>query len=303
METLYLILSPDFLLRNTVYTSVLIGFACPLIGVYLVLRRLVFMGVALPQVSSLGIAIAFSLPFWLGFPLTSYGAHSEHILAFAGATFFSLGAILVLAFMERRRRGMPEGRLGTAYVVSTALAILLLSKSRFAEIGWLDLLKGEIITISNFDLALTVITFALILGVLGLFQKEILLVSFDRSMAVTLRKNVFFWDVLLYLLIGLTVSMAVLSVGPLITFGFLLIPVLTAHLFAKTMRQLIVAASLIGGTSSFAGFWIAYQWDLPVGPTDVVFLGVIYIGALSANGAIRLIQRANVPIETGAASS
>ncbi len=62
METLRQILSPDFLLRNSVYTSVLVGFACPLVGVFLVMRRLVFMGVALPQISSTGVAIALSLP-------------------------------------------------------------------------------------------------------------------------------------------------------------------------------------------------------------------------------------------------
>ena len=67
METLRQILSPDFLLRNSVYTSVLVGFACPLVGVFLVLRRLVFMGVALPQISSTGVAIALSLPLWFGF--------------------------------------------------------------------------------------------------------------------------------------------------------------------------------------------------------------------------------------------
>ena len=52
-----------------------------------------------------------------------------------------------------------------------------------------------------------------------------------------LRKKVVFWDVLLYLLIGLTVSMTALSVGPLIAFGFLLIPALTAHQYARNMRQ------------------------------------------------------------------
>ena len=95
-------------------------------------------------------------------------------------------------------------------------------------------------------------------------------------MAVTLRKNVVFWDVLLYLLIGLTVSMAVLSVGPLISFGFLLIPALTAQLFAGNMRQFTLFASLLGGVASFFGFCIAYRYDLPVGPTDVVLLGIIY---------------------------
>ena len=55
MDILHQILSPHFLLRNSVYTSILIGFTCPLVGVFLVLRRLVFMGVALPQISSTGV--------------------------------------------------------------------------------------------------------------------------------------------------------------------------------------------------------------------------------------------------------
>ena len=154
--------------------------------------------------------------------------------------------------------------------MAAAFSILLLSKNPYGEIGWLDMLKGEVITISNFDLVLTAATLTFVLAALGLFHKELLLVSFDREMAIILRKNVVFWDILLYLLIGLTVSMAVLSVGPLIAFGFLLIPALTAHQFARNMRQFTVLASLIGGATAFFGFWTAYQWDLPVGPTDVV---------------------------------
>jgi ABC-type Mn2+/Zn2+ transport system permease subunit len=56
-----------------------------------------------------------------------------------------------------------------------------------------------------------------------------------------------------------------------------LIPVLTAHLFARNMRQFSILASLIGGASAFIGFWIAYQWDCPIGPTDVVLMGIIYV--------------------------
>jgi ABC-type Mn2+/Zn2+ transport system permease subunit len=52
--------------------------------------------------------------------------------------------------------------------------------------------------------------------------------------------------------------------------------VLTVRLFARTMRQFTICASLLGGVFSFVGFWIAYQWDLPVGPTDVVLLGIVY---------------------------
>ena len=122
MEALHQILSLHFLLRNSVYTSVFIGVACPLVGVFLVLRRLIFMGVALPQISSTGVAVSLSLHLWLGLQVTP---QSEHMLAFIGSILFSVVAILVLAFLERRGRGLPEGRLGTAYVVATAISILL----------------------------------------------------------------------------------------------------------------------------------------------------------------------------------
>ena len=74
MESLRQILSPDFLLRNSVYTSVRIGFACPVVGVFLVLRRLVFIGVALPRISSTGVAIA------LGFFGQDGLGHLQHYL-------------------------------------------------------------------------------------------------------------------------------------------------------------------------------------------------------------------------------
>ena len=233
METLKEILSPDFLLRNSVYTSVLIGFACPLVGVFLVLRRLVFMGVALPQISSTGVAVALSVPLWLGLLSPAHAAHSEHLIAFAGSMIFSLVAILLLAFCERRGRGLPEGRLGTLYVVSSAASILLLAKNRYAEVGWLDLLKGEIIAIDNSDLVLTAVTLAVVLT--------------------------------------------------------LLVPALTAHLFARTMRQFFTLASIFGGVLAFLGFWLAYQWDWPVGPTDVVLLGLIYALAWAAQRVVQAV--------------
>lgn len=273
MDILREILDPQFVMRNSVYMSLLIGLACPLVGVYLLLRRLVFMGVALPQISSCGIAFAFALHAWGLVPHLEGG---EHSLAFAGSSVFALAAILAFAVLERRGRVLVEGSIGTGYVLAGAWSILLLVKNPYGEHGLLDRLKGEIIAISNGDLFWTAVAFALVLLTLAIFKKEFLLVSFDREMAITLKKNVVLWDALLYVLIGITISMAVLSVGPLVTFGFLLIPPLTAHLFARTMRQFSLAACGIGGAASMAGFYIAYRWDYPVGPTDVALLGLIY---------------------------
>ena len=166
--------------------------------------------------------------------------------------------------------------------------------SSFVKLGagwWIDRL-GHRKAITTAGYALTGGALAFVLLILVLFSKELLFVSFDRAMAATLGKNVLFWDALLYLLIGFTVSIAVLSVGPLISFGFLLIPALTAHLFARNIKWFILLASLIGGVSSFLGFWLAYQWDWPVGPTDVVLLGLIYALASAVRWLMQLAAKA-----------
>jgi len=275
MELLREILDPEFLFRNAVDTSVLVGLAAPVVGAFLVLRRMIFLGVALPQISSTGIALALSLHVWYGHYDGGHGAE-ERVLAFIGSIGFALVAVCVLAFLDRHRRGSPEGRIGTAYVVSIAISILLLAKCPQAERGWLDLFKGQIFAIKTSDLVATAVTMLLVVGALLAFRNPLLLVSFDRDLALVLKRNVLFWDVLLYLLVGLAISVAVISVGPLMTFGFMLVPPLIAHLFAANMRQFILIASAIGGVIALAGFCVAYKYDLPGGPTDVALLGALY---------------------------
>src|SRR5947199_10144244 len=202
METLREILDPNFLLRNSVYMSLLVGLICPLVGVYLVLRRLIFMGVALPQISSCGIAFAFALHAW---GIVPHFEGSEHTLAFAGSSAFTLTAILVLSLLERRGRGFMEGAIGMAYVLAGAWSILLLVKNPYGEHGLLDRLKGEIISVSNPELGWTALAFGVVVVLLLVFQKEFMLVSFDPDMATSLKKSVVWWDSFLFLLVGLTI--------------------------------------------------------------------------------------------------
>jgi ABC-type Mn2+/Zn2+ transport system permease subunit len=289
METLREIFDPHFLLRNSVYIGLLIGAVCPLVGIYLVIRRLIFMGVALPQVSSCGIAFAFALHSWHLIPHMEES--SEHGLALAGAAVFTLGTLIMLSMLERQQRGSTEGRIGTAYALAGAWSILLLLKNPFGEHGLLERLQGKIIAVSNFDLVLTAAIFLVVVSCLIIFQKELLLVSYDREMALSLGKRAGLWDGLLFVIIGLTISLAVLSVGPAVTFGFLILPPLIVRPFARTMVQFGLAASVLGAISSVAGFWIAYEFDLPVGPTDIALLGIIYAIAFALRKAAQLIWK------------
>lgn len=275
MSTLLEILDPSFLSRNSVYVSLLVGFVAPLIGVYLVMRRVVFLGVALPQVSSCGIAFAFAMQGWGWIP-HAHDSAQERAIALAGSIVFSIVTLLVLSRLERRGRGLIEGRTGFVYAMAGAWSILLLVQNPHGEHGMLDLLRGEIIAVATVDLIWTAAICALVVACLILFQKEFLLVSYDRDMAVTLRKRVGWWDAFLFVLIGLTVSVCVMSVGPLVTFGFLLVPPLIAYQFARTTAAFLALSSLVGGGAALGGYALAYARDLPAGPTDLALLGMVY---------------------------
>jgi ABC-type Mn2+/Zn2+ transport system permease subunit len=283
-EALREILAPDFLLRNSIYVTLLVGLVCPIVGCYLILRRLVFLGVALPQVASAGVALTLSLHVWVAESSPIHVLTESHL---AGSLTFTFITIVALACIERFGRGAGEGGLGALYILTTAASILILAKCPSAEQSWLSLFKGEIVSVNDHDVRVTAISFGITLFLITLFAKELLLVSYDREMAITLRKNVFAWDLLLYLLIGLVVAVAVLTVGPLVTFGFLIIPPLIIHPWAGRMRRFFIFSSILGVVASFLGFWIAYRFDLPVGPTDVALLGVL----LGLSRALRKLLR------------
>lgn len=285
MSVLLDMLKPDFLLHHALWGSVVVGFVCPLVGVYFVLRRLVFWGVALPQVSAAGIAFAFMLQ-GLGFNFMAGGESGERHLAIVGAVAFTVGTILVLAALERRGAGLTEGRIGALYALAWAASILFVAWNAAGETEMFGLLKGEIVSISESDFHLMLDVFAALAAAVLLFQREFTFISYDRDMAVTLGRSVLGWDLLLYLIVGLTVSLGVMTVGPLVTFGYLVIPPLAALPWARSMTSLSLLASALGGLSAFAGFYLSYTLDLPLGPVVVCLACGVY--ALSS--AARLVM-------------
>src|SRR3989475_1242149 len=285
MDVLLEMLSPDFLLRHALYTSVAIGFVCPLVGVYLVLRRLVFLGVALPQISAAGIAFAYLL-HTVGVHLYPH-QEEEQPMALTGSILFVVAALIVLATLERRGRGMVEGRVGAIYAAAAAASILFVAANPYGESTLLSLLRGEVLGVSLSQFWGTIAVYGGIAACVLVLQKEFTFVSFDREMAMTLGKQVVAWDLCLYLIIGLAIAFGVMTVGPLLVFGFLVVPPLAARQITRGMWPFSLAASGIGGATALIGFYLSLRWDLPLGPTDVagacVVLGLVTPGQVVSN--------------------
>jgi len=290
MDTLLEMFSPEFLLRHAFYASLVIGCVAPLVGVYLILRRLVFLGVALPQISAAGIAFAYLL-HTVGVHLYPH-QEEEQFMALTGSVLFVGVALITLATLERRGRGLVEGRVGVAYAAAAAASILFVSANPYGESTLLSLLRGEVLGLSLSQFWATIVVYGGIALCMLVLQKEFTFVSFDREMAMTLGKNVAAWDLGLYLLIGLAIAFGVMTVGPLLIFGFLVIPPLAARQITRGMWPFSIAASFIGGASALIGFYLSLRWDLPLGPTDVAVACVILALVAGAKTIRDLLRRA-----------
>lgn len=286
MSQLVEILRPGFLLHHALYGSIVVGFVCPLVGVYFLLRRLVFWGVALPEVSAAGISFAFLLQGF-GITLLSGSESQEKHLAIIGSVIFTVIAILVLAWLDRRGKGVSEGRIGALYAAAAAASILFVAWNAAGETEMLGLLKGEIVSLSEADFHAMLRVFGFITALLFVFQREFLLVSYDRDTAVTLGRNVLFWDTLLYLIVGVTISLGVMTVGPLVIFGLLVIPPMAALPWSRGILSFSLVASALGGVSAFAGFYLSYTRDLPLGPVIVL----VSCAVLALSSALTLVRR------------
>lgn len=284
MEQLLEILSPHFLLRNSLYAGLIVGFVCPQVGIFFVLRRMVFFGIALPQVSNAGITFAFLL-HTIGWHFFFSHVESEKAMALTGSVVFTLIAIFILAILERRRKGFAENRIGFLYALAGAASILFVSWNPYGQTEVLSMLKGEIVSIPDIYLWSILAIYGAIFIVLIGFHRNFILVSYDTDMAITMGKKVILWDILLYLIIGIVISFGVMTVGPLVIFGFLLIPAISAKMVTRGVPLFCIISSVIGVSTSFIGFYLSYRFDLPTGPTDVAVLCAVfvllYLGKLS----------------------
>jgi ABC-type Mn2+/Zn2+ transport system permease subunit len=262
--------------------TVIAGLVCPLVGTFLFVRRTGFYGIALPQFAATGVACGFAvLPWWqayVGAGLESSDlAAGEHIglnYHLFWASVFTFGALAVL--LIGRGRGAETTRVAAAFAIASALTILFAHSSPVGDIYVHELLRGEILAIGlhEFDTLATVLGAVLLVVVIG--HRDLVLISYDRETAVVLGKPVLGWELLLQVLTGATIATGVMTVGPVLLFGLLVIPPLAARPQARSMVGLLCLSSIIGALSALGGLWVSFQLDWPLGPA-VVLAGALLL--------------------------
>lgn len=267
------------LFREALYGTLVIATACSVLGVYVVLRRIVFVGAALAELSSAGIALAL----WLGgqniaLGLTTHPIAVSLMVTMAGVLFFGSGS--------ERGRIPPDATIGVTYAVAGAAGILLISKAAAGEAHDL-FLHGNILGITRTDtLVLLAVAIPVVLAHI-VFYKEFLFVSFDRETARTLGFRVGFWNLFLYLTLGLVIAFAMQFGGVMLVFNFLVLPAVTGLLISRSMGGTFVWSLISALLAAVIGFALSVPFDLPSGPAIIAVSGALALLAFF----VRLAQR------------
>ena len=260
------------LLRNALLLGLLIGAVAPLVGGWFVLRRMILLGVAIPQVSSAGVSLVLFAHGVGLFGLSPLHVHGPQPVIVAVSLLVTTGVIVCLGWVSRRRPEWNDIAVGFVFALATGSSFLLLGQSPVAEANMLDLLKGEILSTTDHQLVATAVALLLIGAGFRLFHQEFFLIAHDRDFALSLRKPVGAHDILFYFLAGCAVTVFVMTAGPVTTFGYLILPPVAALMLARGMRSFFWLASLLGMAASVVSLVIGFFYDLPIGPVSVVVL-------------------------------
>lgn len=269
-----------WLFRDALYGALVIALACSVLGVYVVLRRIVFVGAAMAQLSSAGIALALFMAGH-GIPgLGDYPLAFALLFALAGAVFFGVGG-------GQRSSVPPDAVIGVTYAAAAAAGILLIAKASVGEAHDI-FLQGNILGITRTDTWILLAVAIPVLLIHFAFYKEFLFVSFDREMARTLGYSVRTWNLVLYFTLGIVIAFSMQFAGVILVFNFLVLPAVTGMLVARSMAAIFAIAIAAALVAAVTGFVLSVLGDLPSGPTIIAASATMV--AMAAIGR-RIVQK------------
>jgi ABC-type Mn2+/Zn2+ transport system permease subunit len=246
------------LYRLPLVAALMVAVVSSVMGVYIVLKRIVFVGAALAQTASLGVATGVLIPVVLH-------RHGPSPLVFAVA--FTLIGVILISQLGQRWPISAESLIGVIYAATGALAIVGLSKSPEGEAHIKEIIEGSIVNVQETSqIIVLAVIFGAILVVHLLFYKQFLLVSYDPETAGTLGYHRRLWELLFYLTLGVMISAAMEVAGVLLVFSYLVLPAVTGVLATRSLRGAFAVAIVAALAATVAGLTFSVGADWPPGP-------------------------------------
>jgi manganese/iron transport system permease protein len=250
----------EFMQRGFI-ASVIIGIICSVIGCYVVIRSMAFMGDAMAHAILPGVAIAYIL----GGNLT------------LGALIASIVIALGIGQLSKQGRLKEDTAIGILFSAFLALGILIISSIRTYAVDLSHILFGNILGVSRNDLIFTAATGFIILLFIFIFYKEFMIISFDQVFAKAVKIPVEVYRNLMLVLMALSIVASIQTVGVVMIAAMLVTPAASAFLLSKRLPAMMGISCLIGVLSSIIGLYISYYANVASGAAIVLTATVIFL--------------------------
>ena len=240
--------------------AVLAAALCGIVGTYVVLRGMSFIGDAVSHAVFPGLATAFVIGADLAL----------------GGIIAGLVTSLAVAVVSQLRRLREDSVIGVFLVAAFGLGIVIISRAPGYAGSLTDFLFGSLTGVPVRDLVIVAAVGAFVAVFLAVFHQQLVAVSLDREFAAVQGIRVFWIDMLLYVCVTLAVVFSIQTVGNILVLGLLITPAAAARMLTERLSVMFVLAPTIGAVSAFIGLWLSWTLDTPVGGTIVLVLTAVF---------------------------
>lgn len=250
-------------MRRGLLAAVIVSIVAAVVGSFVILKGMAFIGDALPHASFGGVAVAFALGFNL------------HI----GGTIAALFTALAIGFIARRGLVRYDTAIGIVFIAGFALGILIVSRQSGYVVDLFSFVFGNVLGVSWTDVWVTAGLGAFILAAVAVFYKELLFTAYDPAMAAASGVPVTAAQYGLLTLIALTVVIALEVMGIVLVVAMLVVPAATAQLLTRRLPPMMAVGALIGALSAFLGLYIAWYADVSASAAIVLTATGAFVAA------------------------
>ncbi|WP_018831693.1 anchored repeat-type ABC transporter permease subunit [Salinispora tropica] len=243
--------------------AVMSSIVCGVVGCYVVLRGMAFIGDAVAHAVFPGIAVAFVL---------------QGSLVLGGAVA-GVATALLIAIFSQNRRVKEDSIIGVFLVGAFALGIVIISQAPGYAGSLQQFLFGSITGIADRDLYVVGGAGLVILGLVLALHKEFVAVCLDREMSRSMGLSVFWLDIVLYVLVTLAVVISLQTIGTILVLALLITPAAAARLLTDRLGVMMLLAPVIGGSAAVVGLYLSWSYDTPVGGTIVLIATAVFLAA------------------------
>ena len=251
-------------MQRALLAATFAALVCSVVGVFVVLRGMAFMGDAVAHSSLAGMSVAYLFGgsiFW-------------------GAFAWALPASLAITFISRRANLRLDTAIGIIFASGFAVGIILMSQVNNYTADLFGLLFGNVLGVSWGEILLIGLVSGGVLLVIAAFYKELLFTAYDATMSAASGIPVRFIQYLLPLLVGVTTVASLKAVGIVLVLALLVTPAATAALVARRLPGIMAFSVLAGLISTVAGLYLSFHADLPTGPSIVVVASGLFLVAM-----------------------